>query len=43
MLKALRRHPLVRGLAEVLVDAVLYVGIMLIAILVFGQLATLVL
>jgi hypothetical protein len=40
MLKALRRHPLVRGLAEVLVDAVLYCGVLLVVLLLLGQLAT---
>ena len=39
MLKALRQHPLMVGTAEVLVDAVSYVAIVLIVILLLGQLA----
>ena len=41
MLKALRHHPLMVGTAEVLADAVRYVAIMLIVLLLFGQLAKL--
>jgi hypothetical protein len=39
MLKALRHHPVMVGTAEVLIDAVRYVGIMLIVLLLLGQLA----
>jgi hypothetical protein len=39
MLKALRHHPVMVGTAEVLTDAVRYVGIMLIVLLLLGQLA----
>jgi hypothetical protein len=39
MLKALRRHPLMAGTAEVLSDAVRYVAIMLVLLLLLGQLA----
>jgi hypothetical protein len=39
MLKALRRHPLMVGTGEVLVDAVRYVAIMLVMLLLLGQLA----
>ena len=39
MLKALRQHPLLVGTAEVLVDAVRYVAIMLVVLLLLGQLA----
>ena len=39
MLKALRHHPLMVGTAEVLVDAVRYVTIVLVVLLLLGQLA----
>jgi hypothetical protein len=39
MLKALRRHPLLVGTAEVLIDAVRYVAIVLVVLLLMGQLA----
>ena len=39
MLKALRRHPPLVGMAEVLADAVRYVAIVLGALLLLGQLA----
>jgi hypothetical protein len=39
MLKALRHHPLMVGTAEVLVDAVRYVTIVLVVLLLVGQLA----
>jgi hypothetical protein len=39
MLKALRDHPLMVGMAELIAAAVRYVGIVLIAILLLGQLA----
>jgi hypothetical protein len=39
MLRALRRHPLLVGTSEVLADAVRYIGIMLIVLLLLGQLA----
>ena len=39
MLKALRHHPLLVGMAEVLADAVRYVAIMLVVLLLLGQLA----
>ena len=39
MLKALRHHPVVVGMVEVLTDAVRYVGIMLIVLLLLGQAA----
>ena len=39
MLKALRRHPLLVGMAEVLTDAVRYVAIVLGALVLRGQLA----
>jgi hypothetical protein len=35
----LRRHPLLLGTAEVLADAVRYVAIMLVMLLLLGQLA----
>jgi hypothetical protein len=38
MLKALRNRPVLIGTAEVLADAVRYVGIMLIVLLLLGQL-----
>ena len=38
MLKPLRHHPLLVGTAEVLVDAVRYVAIMLVVLLLLGQL-----
>jgi hypothetical protein len=39
MLKALRDRPLLGGMAEVLADAVRYIGILLIVLLLLGQLA----
>jgi hypothetical protein len=39
MLKALRQHPLLAGTAEVLVDAVRYIAVMLIVLPLVGQLA----
>jgi hypothetical protein len=39
MLKALRHHPVMVGMVEVLADAVRYVGIMVIVLLLLGQLA----
>ena len=39
MLKALRHHPLMVGMAEVLVDAARYVAIVLVVLLLVGQLA----
>jgi hypothetical protein len=39
MLKALRHHPLLVGTTEVLADAVRYVAIVLIVLLLVGQLA----
>jgi hypothetical protein len=39
MLKALRHHPLLVGIAEVLTDAARYVVIVLGALLLLGQLA----
>jgi len=39
MLKALRHHPLLAGTSEVLVDAVRYVAIVMIVLLLGGQLA----
>ena len=39
MLKALRHHPLLVGTAELLVDAVRYVAIVLVVLLLGGQLA----
>jgi len=39
MLRVLRHHPLLVGMAEVLTDAVRYVGIVLGALLLVGQLA----
>jgi hypothetical protein len=41
MLKALRRHPLMVGTAEVLVDAARYIAVMLIVLLLLGQFAKL--
>jgi hypothetical protein len=38
MLKALRHHPLMVGTAEVLVDVVRYVTIVLLVLLLMGQL-----
>ena len=43
MLGRLRRHPLLVGAAEVLADAVRYLALMLLLVLLLGQLATLVL
>jgi hypothetical protein len=40
MLKALRQHPLLVGMVEVLVDAARYVVIVLLMLLLLGQLAT---
>jgi hypothetical protein len=37
MLKALRRHPLLGGMAEVLADAARYVAIVLVVLVVLGQ------
>ena len=39
MLKALRQHPLLVGTAEVLLDAVRYVTIVLLMLLLLGQAA----
>jgi len=39
MLKVLRQHPLLVGMAEVLLDAARYVTIVLIVIVLLGQLA----
>jgi len=39
MLKALRHHPLLFGTTEVLIDAVRYVAIVLVVLLLVGQLA----
>jgi hypothetical protein len=39
MLKALRHHPLLVGMADVLADAVRYVAIVLGALVLLGQLA----
>jgi hypothetical protein len=39
MLKALRRHPLLVGTTELLADAVRYVTIILLVLLLLGQLA----
>jgi hypothetical protein len=38
MLNALRHHPLLVGMAEVLADAVRYVAIVLVVLLLVGQL-----
>jgi hypothetical protein len=43
MLRMLRQHPLLVGTAEVLVDAVRYIAVMVALIIVLGHLATLVL
>jgi hypothetical protein len=37
MLKVLRQHPLLVGMAEVLADAVRYVAIVLVVLVVLGQ------
>jgi hypothetical protein len=37
MMKVLRQHPLLVGMAEVLADAVRYVAIVLIVLVVLGQ------
>jgi hypothetical protein len=37
MLRALRQHPLLVGMAEVLADAVRYVAIVLVVLVVLGQ------
>ena len=39
MLKALRQHPLLVGTAEVIADAVCYVAIMALVLLLLGQFA----
>ncbi|HEU0307331.1 MAG TPA: hypothetical protein VFR30_10225 [Lysobacter sp.] len=39
-MKALHHHPLMVGTAEILADAVRYVGIMLVLLLLLGQLAS---
>jgi hypothetical protein len=39
MLRTLRQHPLLVGMAEVLADAVRYVAIVLVVLMVLGQLA----
>ena len=39
MLKALSHHPLIVGMVEVLVDAVRYVAIVLVMLVLLGQLA----
>ena len=39
MLRTLRQHPLLVGMAEVLADAVRYVAVVLGALLLLGQLA----
>ena len=39
MLKALRRHPLLVGATEVMLDATRYVAIVLVMLLLLGQLA----
>ena len=41
MLKALRQHPLLIGTAEVMADAVRYLAVMLIVLLLLGQFAKL--
>ena len=41
MLMALRRHPLLVGTAEIMADAVRYVAVVLIVLLLLGQLAKL--
>jgi hypothetical protein len=41
MLKALRRHPLLVGMAGVLVDVARYLAVMLIVLLLLGQFAKL--
>jgi hypothetical protein len=41
MLRALRQHPLLVGMAEVLADAVRYVAIVLVALMLLGQIARL--
>ena len=41
MLRALRRHPLVRGCLEVVVDAALYLAALLVVLVLLGQLARL--
>jgi len=38
MLKVLRQHPVLIGMAEVLADAVRYVAIVLVVLVVLGQL-----
>jgi hypothetical protein len=40
MLMALRQHPLLVGMAEVLADAVRYVAIVLVVLLLLGQVVT---
>ena len=39
MLKVLRRHPLLIGAAEVMSDAIRYVAVMLVMLVLLGQLA----
>jgi hypothetical protein len=39
MLRALRRHPLLAGTAEVLVDAVRYIAVIAMAIMLLGAVA----
>ena len=39
MLKALRHHPLLAGTAEMLVDAVRYIAVVLVVLVLLGQLA----
>ena len=39
MLKALRHHPLLDGMAEVMADAARYIAAVLIVLLLLGQLA----
>ena len=39
MLKVRRRHPLLIGAAEVMSDAIRYVAVMLVVLLLLGQLA----
>jgi hypothetical protein len=41
MLRTLRRHPLLVGTADVLVDAVRYVAVVLVVLIILGQLAKL--
>jgi hypothetical protein len=41
MLKALRRHPLLVGMAELMADGARYIAVMLIVLLLLGQFAKL--